>query len=102
MDFQMTPKVSTDTGFGAVNNLGGATPMPQEIMRRIAMSRAALQQNPGLPTEAINKGMNDVSGMTPGARQALQALLARNLGQSSNPSADTRLQQAVDLAYGTK
>lgn len=98
MDF--APQKGGDTGFGAVNFLN-AQNMPPQLKQQLAIAQARLQNAPQLPTDAVRAG-SDLNGLTPEAQQALRALLVRNLGQSANPGADTRLQQAVDLAYGTK
>lgn len=87
-------------GYNAVNNFSsGKTPLPQEMMRNIANARARMtSQNEG-PVQALTQMAPQFKGMTPEALTALQAILARNMGQSSYPGADTKLQHAVDIAY---
>lgn len=96
-----------DTGFNAVNNLTGAgtsLPMPPEIMKHIAAMR--MLQDKGLnPQDAMkaeaSSGLSgsSVNGLTPQALTALQAIMSRRVGASSNPGADSLVKNAVDVSY---
>jgi len=90
-----------DVGYGAVRNFSPDSrrlETPSALAKLIEMSRLRAPQLSGGISEAATLSTQDLNGLTPLARKALEAILIRNTQGSG--MADIGARARVDSQYG--
>jgi hypothetical protein len=92
-----------DVGYGAVKSFSpnqSALAPPDALVRLIAMARAKSPELSGGSKEAASNVTQNLAGLTPMARRALEAILIRNV--AGNGMADIGAKAMVDNTYGSQ